>query len=471
MPENPARPEGAGDDSAGSWWTLALLIVLLLYTIADRPMINLLVEPLRRDLGLSDLQVGLVQGVSVALFTAFAAYPIAWMADRFDRRWVLAASIAVWTASFAWVAMSRSFGELFVASALVGAGEAALVPIALAMIPTLFRGSRRHLANTLLVVGGRLGVGIVIALCGWLIMAVEGWRDLLPAPIADLAGWRLALLAVAVPGFALVPLILTMARQPAVPTPRQQDTTPLPGSAERPAIVPVWPFLRHEVTAFGSLYAGVALQALAIGCVLNFAPAVAMRVMGSTPMEAGRGVGAATFAATVAGFLIAQVLIRQLGTHAGQRLPAIALMGSAALGILPLVGLLHVGTPMGLYVGAGFFLTVVMAGTLLYPTALQDMTPAAIRARMASIAITVNIVLAALGPAIVGAASDQLKSRPDGLLIAMVGTAVVALACAFAALWPLAVRYPRTVAAARRAEREGMGAAASAPTTARVGAA
>jgi hypothetical protein len=66
-----------------SWWALTVLLILALYTIADRPGINLQVEPMRKELGLSDFQVGLVQGVSVALITAVVAYPIAWLADRF----------------------------------------------------------------------------------------------------------------------------------------------------------------------------------------------------------------------------------------------------------------------------------------------------------------------------------------------------------------------------------------------------
>ena len=78
-----------------AWWTIIVLMLLSLYTIADRPLFNLLVEPIRKELLLSDFQIGMVQGLSVALFTAFVGYPIAWLADRYDRRLVLLASIGI----------------------------------------------------------------------------------------------------------------------------------------------------------------------------------------------------------------------------------------------------------------------------------------------------------------------------------------------------------------------------------------
>jgi MFS family permease len=97
---------------------------------------------------------------------------------------------------------------MFIASAFVGVGEAGLVPIALAVIPELFRGQQRHLANSFMLLTGRLGSGLVVAMCGWLIFAVDSWRGFLPDVLQSLSNWRLTLLAAAVPGLLLLPLIL-----------------------------------------------------------------------------------------------------------------------------------------------------------------------------------------------------------------------------------------------------------------------
>lgn len=442
-----------------SWWALTVLLILALYTIADRPVINLQVEPLRKELGLSDFQIGLVQGVSVALITAVVAYPIAWLADRFDRRRVLAASIAVWCVALVLSGLARSFEELFIATALVGAGEAALIPIALAMIPELFRGDRRHLANSVLLVGGRLGLGAVIAMSGWLIFAVDTWRHLLPAPLDTMSTWRLALFAVALPGVVLVPLILTMPRQRRLPLAPRGRRPGDPGASDfRAPAPPAWPFLREEKAAFASFYIGIGMQSMAIGCVLSFAPVVAMRVMGATPVQTGNGMGAATLTATILGFVIAMLANRVLGPRVGPRLAPLALLAAAGCAAMPVVAMMSSGEPMHLFVATGAFLTMVMAGTLLYPTALQEMTPAPMRARLAALSLTANIVCSALGPAIVGALSDQMKGRPDGLLVAMTSVALVALVLSVVVLLPLAFRYPTTVASARRAEAAAQGA-------------
>lgn len=455
-----AGPLEAAEPPLAAWWTLAVLLILVLYTIADRPMINLQVEPLRKELGLSDFQVGLVQGVSVALFAAVVAYPIAWLADRFDRRWVLAASMTVWCVSLALSGLARSFGELFIASAFVGAGEAALLPIALAMIPELFRGDRRHLANSVLLVGGRLGVGAVVAVSGWLILAVDTWRHLLPASLQALPTWRLSLMAIALPGLVLIPLVLTMPRQRRLPLEpaERRGAERLGATGFRAPAPPAWPFLRQERVAFASFYLGIGMQSMAIGCVMNFAPVAAMRLMGASPVQAGSGMGAATLTATVLGFVFALLANRYLGPRIGHRLPPLALLAASACAALPVAGILFSGTPSQLFLGVGAFLTMVMAGTLLYPTALQDMTPAPMRARLAALSVTVNVAFAALGPAIVGAVSDRLKDRPAGLLVAMTAVALVALVLSVLLLLPLAFRYPATVASARRAVAAAPGA-------------
>ena len=450
---------GTAPSPLASWWALTVLLILALYTIADRPVINLQVEPLRKELGLSDFQIGLVQGVSVALITAVVAYPIAWLADRFDRRRVLAASIAVWCVALVLSGLARSFEELFIATALVGAGEAALIPIALAMIPELFRGDRRHLANSVLLVGGRLGLGAVIAMSGWLIFAVDTWRHLLPAPLDTMSTWRLALFAVALPGVVLVPLILTMPRQRRLPLAPRGWRPGDPGASDfRAPAPPAWPFLREEKAAFASFYIGIGMQSMAIGCVLSFAPVVAMRVMGATPVQTGNGMGAATLTATILGFVIAMLANRVLGPRVGPRLAPLALLAAAGCAAMPVVAMMSSGEPMHLFIATGAFLTMVMAGTLLYPTALQEMAPAPMRARLAALSLTANIVCSALGPAIVGALSDQMKGRPDGLLVAMTSVALVALVLSVVVLLPLAFRYPTTVASARRAEAAAQGA-------------
>ncbi|RVT54385.1 MFS transporter [Rubrivivax albus] len=329
--------------------------------------------------------------------------------------------------------------------------------IALALIPELFRGQKRHLANSLMLLAGRLGVGLVVAMCGWLLVAVDTWRGLLPDALQPLSNWRLTLLAAALPGLVLVPLILTMpllrARRAAGP-----DEVPDALASSRrdasvaPAGTAVLPFLARHKLAFASFYFGVASMVLGIGAVMNFAPVVAMRQMSATPLQVANTMGAAMLVATVTGFLIAQVGYRQLLPRLGPRLPAMSLLAAAALGLLMAAGVLLARSPTQLFVCVGLFMTTVMAGTLLFPLALQEMAPAPLRGRLAAIAVTLNIVLGSLGPAVVGAVSDRLKEQPNGLLLAMVGVTCLAMLLSMLLLLPLQHRYVQTVSAARHAE-------------------
>jgi MFS family permease len=466
LPSGLAQPgagtgDGPGADAISavplaSWWTLLVLLLMGLYTIADRPMVSLQVEALRKDLLLSDFQVGMVQGVSVALFAAVAGYPLAWLADRFDPRVVLAGAVAVWSGSLAMSAFSRSFEELFLFNALVGAGEACLVPISLALVPQFFQGRQRHLANSIMMIGGRLGAGLIIALCGWLVLAVDTWRHLLPEGLQSLATWRLSLLAIALPGVLLLPLILLLPlpRKPprasaAVPTAR------LPGAPAAVAAPPgVLRYVRENAASFAFFFGGVAMLVMAISSLAVFTPVVAMRQMGATAAQAGGAMGAATMAATVAAFLVAQFAYWRLVPRFGQKVAVMFMVAAAVGAALVMLSLPLATTYAQLFWIYGLFFMVMTAGILLSPTILQDITPAPLRARLAAITVTMNIVLGALGPPVVGAVSDQLKGRPDGLLLAMAGTAFVCLVIAALLLRPMVGRYVAAVAAARRAEEQ-----------------
>jgi MFS family permease len=440
----PLAADAAGQARAGTgaWLGLALLLVLGLYTHTDRQIFGLQAEPLRQALGLSDLQFGLLQGVSVALFASIVGYPLGWLADRFDRRWVLAACIATWAAALVGCGMARDFNELFIASAIVGAGEAGLLPITYAMVPELFRGRQRQLANSLFIVAGRLMVGLVLALCGWMIHAIDLWKPALPAAWQALPTWRLTFFAVALPALLLIPLIaaLPRGRHAGGPAPKPQPS---------PAVLP---FLRANRFTYASFYVGVGLLVFGFGATGAFLPVVATRQMGVTPLEMGNAFGAASFIAALAGLLITNVGLKRLGNRFGNRLPLFVLAAAAFASAVFTACFWFATTPLTLFVLVGAQQTFLMAGSMVFPTVLQDMTPAPLRARLISLLITFNMVMGSLSPALVGAMSDWLKPRADGLLLAMsaVGAAALALSAVFSLL--CSRRYAATIAAARGLE-------------------
>lgn len=433
-----------------AWVSLMVLVALGLYTYMDRQIFGLQAEPLRKALGLSDLQFGLLQGVSVALFAAVVGYPIAWLSDRFDRRTVLAGCIATWSLAVGACGLARDFNELFVTSALVGAAEAGLLPIAYALIPELFRGTQRQLANSLFIVTGRMVVGLVVAMCGWMIHAIDLWRPLLPEVLSALPTWRLAFFATALPGVLFVPLILLL------PIGKRPAAAPA-GSALTAEAAPVpaptvWPFLRSQRFTFATFMLSVALLVFGFGATGAFIPVVAMRQMGVSALDLGNAMGIATFVSAAVGLLIANAGMKWLAPRIGTMLPVRVLAVAAGASGLFAATLFLARTPTQLFTLMALHHTFLMAGTMVFPTALQEMTPTSLRARLISLVIMLNLVLGSLSPAVVGAISDALKPRADGLMLAMTATATTALMISAVLMLLCGRSYVQTAQAARAAE-------------------
>lgn len=435
--------------SLASWLTLVLLILIGLYELADRHVITLQTDAIKASLGLSDFQIGLVQGLSLALCAAIVGYPVAWLADRFDRRYILASSVLLWCAAVVGCGLARDFEEMFIASALVGAGEAALLPITYAMIPQLFQGRSRVLANSMVVLVSRIGSGIIIALTGFLVQRASSPPDWLPAGLAGLEPWRLAFLAIALPGpiFALATLAMRL-RPDEVARAKARATTAV---VRR---VPVWPFLSRHLSTFVPFYLSIGLLVFGMSAFGAFLPVVAMRQMGASPALVGAWKGSATLLSTIVAMAVvvsgAGLLQRRLGDRY-----TIWLLGVAS--VVPALlspAFLLVGTPAQMFSLLGFMFVFLAAGSMAFPAALQELTPQATRARLISVTIMLNITLSALAPAVVGAISDRLHGRPNGLMIATVTTAAGGLLLSAVLLLVAARGYAATARAARAEEAE-----------------
>ncbi len=189
-----------GGSAKGAWWGLALLSAASFFNYLDRMVIAVLVEPMKRDLGLSDTQMGLVSGLAFALLYAGAGLPIARLADRGSRVRILALCIAGWSLMTALTGQVRNFVELFLVRMGVGIGEAGCVPASHSLIADIFPPERRALALGIFQAGGLVGITVGLAIAGWL---------------ADTHGWRMALLVIGLAGLPLALLVAVSLREPA----------------------------------------------------------------------------------------------------------------------------------------------------------------------------------------------------------------------------------------------------------------
>jgi hypothetical protein len=196
----------------------------------------------------------------------------------------------------------------------------------------------------------------------------------------------------------------------------------------------------------------VGLLVFGFGATGAFIPVVAMRQMGVTALDLGNAMGIATFASSAVGLLIANVGMKWLAPRLGPLLPVRVLAFAAAASGVFAATLYLARTPMELFTLMALHHTFLMAGTMVFPTALQEMTPTPLRARLISLIIMFNMVLGSLSPAVVGAISDALKPRPDGLMLAMTATSATALMIAAGLMLLCGRGYVQTTRAARAVE-------------------
>jgi len=138
-----------GEAQRGAWFATAILSLGYLLAFADRTVIALLVGPIERDLHLSDVQLGLLQGTAFALFYAGFGLPIAWAIDRRARVSIIASGILVWSAMTGLCGLSGGFASFFAARIGVGAGEATILPGATSVLADYFPPAQRGRVLTL----------------------------------------------------------------------------------------------------------------------------------------------------------------------------------------------------------------------------------------------------------------------------------------------------------------------------------
>jgi len=196
-----------------AWYVVVVLTIGYVVSFLDRQILALLVEPISKDLGLSDTQMGLIMGPAFALFYTVLGLPIGWLADRFSRRGIIAIGITIWCMMTAACGLSRTFAQLFLARVGVGVGEATLNPSALSLISDYFPRERRGRAISFYNMGVSIGAGIAMIGGGWVIAIVATAPPLVLPVFGELYAWQTVFLIVGLPGL-LIALLMATVREP-----------------------------------------------------------------------------------------------------------------------------------------------------------------------------------------------------------------------------------------------------------------
>ena len=179
----------------------ALVVLLLVYTVnfLDRQVVTILAEPIKNELHILDWQIGLMTGFAFAIFYTVLGLPIARLAESFNRPWIIAGSLTVWSGFTIACGQATNFVQLILARVGVGVGEAGCTPTAHSLISDYVPKEQRASALAFFSIGTPLGSLLGLTMGG---------------VMADMFGWRNAFLLAGIPGLFLTLLVLTTLKEP-----------------------------------------------------------------------------------------------------------------------------------------------------------------------------------------------------------------------------------------------------------------
>ncbi|WP_158080845.1 MFS transporter [Pelomonas sp. KK5] len=395
----------------GRGWTLGVLTSIYLVNFIDRQILPMLLPQVKAEFGLSDSALGLLVGPTFAFFYAVLGLPLALLADRTDRRRLIAASLALFSAMTMACGFVVQFWQLAVARVLTGVGEAGTGPASQTMITDLYPPQQRARAQAIYASGSNLGVLVAFAAGG---VIAQAW------------GWRTAFIAAGLPGLVISVLLLATVRNP----PRgAQDSAAAKADAVplRAVMRLLWSSRALRWTAFGA--STTCFTAYSLG---GFFPLFLSRSHGLSPREIGLTMALTIGVCGGLATYLAGYFADRLG-RTDQRwyawVPAIA-----ALLPLPLVPICFLAQDTATALAAAVVplaLTAAFVGPTI--TLVQQLVPVRSRATaVATLILIDNIIGLGLGPQFVGIASDLLKPALGAdalryaLLAATVGSAVSA---------------------------------------------
>jgi predicted MFS family arabinose efflux permease len=387
------------------WYVLFLLTAVYALNIADRFVISTLIEPIKADLHISDSAVGFLTGVSLALFYVAAGLPLSVIADRVNRRNLVALSLAAWSFMTVVCGFTRTFGQLMAARVLVGVGEAGGTPPSQSLISDYFPWRHRALALSIYAVGASIG-SMLGSSTGYL---------------SDQWGWRSAFFALGVPGVILAGVLRSTVKEPV--RGRLDDRA---ASSQSHGFKAMLAFVSQEPALRNALIGGALYSTWAFGS-LWWMPSFLVR---SHHMSLGDAGGAVSLMHGIGGtavLLATTLLMRRLVARDARAVPWF-LMLCCALGVIPLVLALTATSRATTLTMLWLFVPLSYAPIGPCFALVQNLVPAPMRAKVVGLFLLMttvgNLVIA---PQLIGITSDLLAERygANSLRVAMLPVSVV----------------------------------------------
>lgn len=393
--QNPASTSvDAQHAAATSSWSARLVLILLtliaMVQFFDRALMVVILEPLKQEFSLTDAQLGFLSGFSYAAAFALAGIPFGWMADRGNRRNLLAALLAIWSGLVALAGSASSFTGLVLTRVGIGAADAGGQPCSVSIISDLYPTQKRASAVAIFFVGVPLGMA-----SGFIVGAM----------VAGQLGWRTAFYVAAIPGALLTLLLLLLVKEP-----QRGASDGLSESKEAaPPLSETISFMRSQKSLVYLMAASVLVTASS-SAMMSWIGSLLVRVHGLSLENVGMLTGLCMGGFGAIGTIVLGWVADRQGAKDMRNQPRMMAIAAAVIAISgTAVSLLP--TVLGAAVSLALFASMV-AG-LNGPTYALTQSLVKVRMRgtsMSTLVVLLNLIGVGVGPALAGILSDQFAA-------------------------------------------------------------
>ena len=419
-----------------AWYSVAILALAYTFSYIDRSILSLMVGPIRQDLNISDTQFSLLHGLAFAIFYTLLGIPIARLADRKNRRNIIAIGVAFWSLMTALCGLAKTFTQLFLARVGVGIGEAALSPAAYSMIADLFPREKLGRALGVYASGVYIGIGLSFILGSVLLDAIEAYGDVSIPYIGTLYAWQVTFIIVGLPGLIVALLVYTL-------------TEPVRTGSHTPKGVPlaeVFAYFKQHRKTYLTHFIGFSLLTLLYNGILAWTAEFFIRIHGMARLDIGPALGVITLVFGSAGIICGGLLSDYLERRGYRDAPLrAALVGALMLTPLGIVTPLATDPDIALLL----FCPLMFAGSFPFgpaTSALQIISPPNMRAQFSSLYLfCVNLTGIGLGATVTALVTDFILQDDMKLHYSMSIVSGVGGFLAIVVLFKAMAAYRKTV--------------------------
>jgi MFS family permease len=396
------------------WWVVALLTLANISSFVDRQILALLVQPIKRDMHLSDTRLSLLMGISFALFYTVFGVIISRLADKTNRRNIIVTGISLWSILTSLCAGVKNYTQFFFARMGVGVGEATLSPSAYSIITDYFPKRKLGLALSVFSMGIFLGSGLALAIGAGLVAHLPTSGTIELPIIGKVFHWQKLFLLIGLPGLLISLLLLT------IKEPLRKDLLKSTGANKNPGLTHALKLVFSHPRTFLSICIGTAFTAfVSYGCT-SWMPTYFFRTFAWPVPKAGLRFGLVLLLASVSGVLwggwYADRLKNKGIQHGRLRIGLIAGAGIFSCCLVPLI---H--DPNLVLVSLFFPLFFVASPMGASTSAIQELMPNQTRALASAIFLfIINMIGMGLGPLIVAFFTDTIYKDESAIRYSMV---------------------------------------------------